>query len=140
MDDQLRLLIIGFVFVILGALGGYLVFKIKNRSDRRMNEVLNNPALLINELKKHGKIYDIGPDDTREEIEISYDEKNEDCPIVIKRNPQKVSAKPAPVIEKKPSKPVSRSTARKERLKKAAKSYKSRKSTSRRSSMTERPR
>lgn len=126
-------ILVGIVFAIIGALTGYLVFKIKNRPDKKMEKILNSPELLIKELKKQGKIYDIGPNDERQEIEFEYDSSKEGGSMIIKRH----SINPNPVHTPTTHAAQKKGTQRNSSRRKVP--ARSSKLTSRRSSMTERP-
>lgn len=73
MTDTSSLIIVGGAFAIIGAIIGYFFYRVSTREDRSVRRILKNPHLLVKELKKHGKIYDIGSDDRKAEIELSVE-------------------------------------------------------------------
>lgn len=98
MNDTVGFFVIAAAFSIIGAIIGYLVHKSRNKQDKEIKKILKDPKLLIEELKKHGKIYDTGTDDVGEEIELvseAIGESGEEK-LAFKRSPVKIS----PVIDK----------------------------------------
>lgn len=71
MNDTMNFIIIAIGFSIVGGIIGFVIHYFKTRQGREMEKILKNPRLLVRELKKHGKIYDIGPNDVKEELEFS---------------------------------------------------------------------
>lgn len=88
-EETLGFIIIAISFSIIGGFIGYVVYRIKNRKNKEMQKILKNPKLLVQELKKHGKIYDVGKDDVKEELEIMVETDSEsgEEKVVINRKP-----------------------------------------------------
>ncbi len=73
MNDTIGFFIIAAGIAIIGGFVGYVAFLFRNKPDKLMQKILNSPKLLIEELKKHGKIYDIGRDSRKEEVEFTIE-------------------------------------------------------------------
>lgn len=115
----------GFVIVVgisilVGGIVGYWIYFFKNKAGRCMQKILKNPKLLVKELNKNGKMYDIGPNDVKEEIHIDteIDMATGKEIVVMKRIP--VVPKPVPKSspQEGPEKKVKAVSSRKKGAKK----------------------
>ncbi len=105
------------VMVIAGFLGiaiGYFIFKYFPNffgKDKKMQEVLKNPHLLVEKLKSHGEIYTVGEDGRKNKLDIKVGKDKETGKevVVVEEiegpNPKKPKeVKKKPVKDKAPTK------------------------------------
>jgi len=95
---------LGWMIIIIcifaGIIIGYYIYKRfpnlfnKFSKDKKMQEVLKNPHLLVEKLKSHGKIYDMGKE---LDIKVGEDSKTGQDVVVV----EEIKSKKAKEIQKK---------------------------------------